>query len=74
MHAYDALHDREAMAAWLRTFVDAVAAEGGAWTDPATGLVFHRLPGHDLDPDAPAALFSGEQRNSSRGVRRRRGR
>jgi len=65
VHAYDALHDREAMAAWLRTFVESVAAEGGAWTDPASGLIFHRMPGHDLDPDVTAALFSGEQSNST---------
>jgi len=65
VHAYDALHDRDAMAAWLRTFVDAVPVEGGVWTDPGSGLVFHRTPGHELDPHATAALFSGEQSNST---------
>ncbi|NPC98408.1 hypothetical protein [Nocardioides sp. zg-DK7169] len=65
VHAYDALHDREAMAAWLRTFVGAVPVEGGVWTDPGSGLTFHRTPGHDLDPDATASLFSGEQSNST---------
>ena len=40
VHAYDALHDREAMALWQRAFADGLA-EGG--------LVFHRLPGHELD-------------------------
>jgi maltokinase len=56
VHAYDAVHDREAMTGWLRAFVD----------PPTDGdLVFHRLPGHDLDPDAHSTLFSGEQSNSS---------
>jgi maltokinase len=55
-HAYDAVHDRDAMALWLRAF-DAESAEGG--------LVFHRLPGHDLDLEATSTLFSGEQSNSS---------
>lgn len=59
VHAYDALHDREAMAGWLRAFVDATAAEAGE------GLRFHRLPGHDLDLEATSALFTGEQSNSS---------
>ncbi len=61
VHAYDALHDREAMACWLRSFVAAV-------DDPVsgpTGLTFHRLPGHELDPDVTASLFAGEQSNSS---------
>ncbi|MEX0428794.1 phosphotransferase [Nocardioides sp. DS6] len=61
VHAYDALHDREAMACWLRSF--ARAAEGPG--DPASPLVFHRLPGHDLDVEAHSTLFSGEQSNSS---------
>ena len=61
VHAYDALHDREAMAAWLRAF----GTCGDAATDPATGLTFHRLPGHELDLDAHSTLFSGEQSNSS---------
>ncbi len=37
-HAYDALHDREAMALWQRAF-DAAA------TEDVGGLRFHRLPG-----------------------------
>jgi maltokinase len=54
-HVYDALHDREAMACWLRSFVH-----------PSEGpLAFHRLPGHDLDLDVHSTLFSGEQSNSS---------
>ncbi len=56
VHAYDALHDRDAMAAWLHAF-----AEAGA----DTGLSFHQLPGYDLDLEAQASLFSGEQSNSS---------
>jgi maltokinase len=60
-HAYDALHDREAMASWLRSF-DAAAA--GTVTDES-GLRFHRLPGHDLDLAAQSSLLAGEQSNSS---------
>jgi maltokinase len=56
VHAYDAVHDREAMAGWLRAFDQQEAREE---------LVFHRLPGHDLDTDAHSTLFSGEQSNSS---------
>jgi maltokinase len=57
VHAYDALHDREAMALWQRAFDAAVEAPGG--------LQFHRLPGHQLDLEAHSTLFSGEQSNSS---------
>jgi maltokinase len=55
-HVYDALHDREAMACWLRSFAD-----------PPEGhrLAFHRLPGHELDLTVHSTLFSGEQSNSS---------
>jgi maltokinase len=53
---YDALHDREAMAAWLRSF-DAADAAGP--------LVFHRVADHKLDLTAHSTLFSGEQSNSS---------
>ncbi|HEX5088975.1 MAG TPA: hypothetical protein VFV89_14300 [Nocardioides sp.] len=55
-HAYDAAHDRDAMALWLRAFA-AESTEGG--------LEFHRLPGHELDLEASSTLFSGEQSNSS---------
>jgi maltokinase len=61
VHAYDAVHDREAMACWLRSF-DAAA------TGPVGGdgpLTFHRIPGHQLDTGAHSALFAGEQSNSS---------
>jgi maltokinase len=61
VHAYDAMHDRDAMALWQRAF-DAAAESG---TVEAGGLVFHRLPGHDLDLEAHSTLFSGEQSNSS---------
>jgi maltokinase len=57
-HAYDAVHDRDAMALWQRAFDAPETSEG-------SGLVFHRLPGHDLDLDATSTLFSGEQSNSS---------
>lgn len=62
VHAYDALHDKEAMACWLRSFV---AAEADGSTTDGSGLTFHRLPGHVLDADAHSTLFSGEQSNSS---------
>jgi maltokinase len=58
VHAYDALHDREAMALWQRAF-------DTAGSDAVDGLVFHRLPGHELDLEARSTLFSGEQSNSS---------
>ena len=54
-HVYDAVHDRDAMACWLRSFAE----------QPAGRLTFHRLPGHDLDLEAHSTLFSGEQSNSS---------
>ncbi len=60
VHAYDALHDREAMALWQRAF-DAAAAG----VVEVGGLRFHRLPGHTLDIEAHSTLFSGEQSNSS---------
>jgi len=49
--AYDAAHDRAAMAHLLHAFGERPG--------------FVRLPGHDLDLDAPGSLFSGEQSNSS---------
>ena len=64
VHAYDALHDRAAMDAWLRAFDRAAGETGGNLHDPS-GLRFHRLPGHDLDLTVHSTLFSGEQSNSS---------
>jgi len=61
VHAYDVIHDRDAMAVYLRAF--AAAAETGEATEGA--LRFHRLPGHDLDLEAMSTPFSGEQSNSS---------
>jgi maltokinase len=55
VHAYDAVHDREAMAAYLRAFA----------YPPDGPLEFHRLPGTEVDPTAPSTPFSGEQSNSS---------
>ncbi len=55
---YDALHDRESMALWLRAFDLASSATRGL-------LHFHRVPGHELDLEAHSTLFSGEQSNSS---------
>jgi maltokinase len=54
-HAYDAVHDREAMAAYLRAFA----------YPPDGSLQFHRLGADELDPTAPSTPFSGEQSNSS---------
>lgn len=65
VHAYDALHDREAMGSWLRAFDQAAREAGGNLTDPDSRLAFHRLPGHDLDLTAHSTLFAGEQSNSS---------
>ena len=55
-HVYDAVHDRDAMAGWLRC-VRRGRADGG--------LEWHRVPGHELDTEAHSTLFSGEQSNSS---------
>jgi maltokinase len=55
VHAYDALHDREAMALLLESFAN----------PPAGPLRFERLPGHDLDLEAHSTLLTGEQSNSS---------
>jgi maltokinase len=65
VHAYDALHDRDAMDSWLRAFDRAAHEQGGNLSDDHSGLRFHRLPGHDLDLTAHSTLFSGEQSNSS---------
>ena len=54
-HAYDAVHDREAMATYLRAFA----------FPPDGPLAFHRLPGPPLDPTALSTPFTGEQSNSS---------
>jgi maltokinase len=55
VHAYDAIHDREAMAAYLRAFA----------YPPDGSLGFHRLPGEELDASAPSTPYTGEQSNSS---------
>jgi len=60
VHAYDAVHDRQAAALWLEEFCR--AADG---TVAVGDLRFHRLPGHDLDAASHSTLFSGEQSNSS---------
>jgi maltokinase len=54
-HAYDAVHDREAMGAYLRAFA----------FPPDGPLSFHRLPGQEIDPAAHSTPFTGEQSNSS---------
>ncbi len=60
VHAYDAMHDRLATALWLEAFDEARTVPG-----PEGDLVFHRLPGHELDLTTHSTLFSGEQSNSS---------
>jgi len=56
VHAYDAVHDRVAMAYLLEAFD----------RPPQTGhLRFERLTGHDLDLTTHSTLFTGEQSNSS---------
>ena len=54
-HAYDAIHDREAMAAFLRAFA----------FPPDGPLTFRTLPGVHLDAAAPSSPLSAEQSNSS---------
>jgi len=61
VHAYDAIHDREAMALYLRAF--AAAAEHGVLEQES--LTFHRLPDHELDLEVVSTPFTGEQSNSS---------
>ncbi|MGH3370406.1 MAG: maltokinase N-terminal cap-like domain-containing protein [Nocardioidaceae bacterium] len=56
VHAYDAMHDRQATAQWLTAFA-------GRHQDEE--MVFHRLEGHELDLDVHSSLFSGEQSNST---------
>jgi len=63
LHAYDALHDREATSVYLRGFERAAREDDGSYD--LGGLRFHRLPGHDLDVESHSSLFSGEQSNSS---------
>jgi maltokinase len=55
---YDAVHDREAMQAWLRAFADS--------TPTSPRGAFHRTSAeHDLDLESHSSLYSGEQSNSS---------
>lgn len=56
VHAYDALHDRASTALWLKAFDEGRSGDH---------LVFHRVPGHELDVAVHSTLFSGEQSNSS---------
>lgn len=61
VHAYDAVHDRSAMALYLRAFAESVPG-----VEPAgDGLRFRRVPGHELDTDVHSTLFPGQQSNSS---------
>lgn len=56
---YDAVHDRDAMQVWLRSYVGQTA-EG---LDPRVSFV--RVDDHEFDLEAHSTLFSGEQSNSS---------
>ncbi len=61
-YLFDAVHDRYAMALWLRAFV-AAEENGEARID---GLRFRRVPGGaPLDPALRGSPLSGEQSNSS---------
>ena len=60
-HAYDAVHDRDAMALWLHAFSREASGRG----DHSQSLAFHRLEGHEIDLTVHSTLFSGEQSNSS---------
>ncbi|MFS0911297.1 phosphotransferase [Microbacterium sp. 179-I 3D2 NHS] len=61
-YLFDAVHDRVAMALWLRAFV--AAEDGGEAT--IDGLRFRRVPGQPaLDPGLRGSPLSGEQSNSS---------
>ena len=55
VHAYDAVHDRDAMAVFLRAFA----------FPPDGPLAFRTLPGVRLDATAPSTPLSAEQSNSS---------
>ena len=57
--AYDAVHDRDAMARYLQAFAETEDSR------ELGGLTFHRLPGHEFDTEAHSTLFTGEQSNSS---------
>ncbi|WP_156760292.1 maltokinase N-terminal cap-like domain-containing protein [Microbacterium karelineae] len=61
--AYDAVHDRDAMALWLDAF--AVATPSAPREVP--GARFHRVAAAavELDPDASSSPLTGEQSNSS---------
>jgi maltokinase len=61
VHSYDALHDREAMAVYLRTFAETPPDA----PRPYGGVTFHRVGDYDLDTGSHSTLFRGEQSNSS---------
>jgi len=56
---YDAVHDRDAMQVWLRSY----AGKTADGLDPR--VAFTRVYDHELDLEAHSTLFSGEQSNSS---------
>ncbi len=55
--AYDALHDHEMTPHLLASFASATRYDDG--------LVFHRVPGHEIDTGARSAVLTGEQSNTS---------
>jgi maltokinase len=56
VHAYDAVHDHDAMALWLAGFAGRLES---------TALTFRRVGDPELDVEARSALMSAEQSNSS---------
>ncbi|WP_375433200.1 hypothetical protein [uncultured Friedmanniella sp.] len=58
--AYDALQDPEACAVLLRALLDEQAQQTAE-----TRLVFHLSAARGLSPDLPAAVFTGQQSNTS---------
>jgi maltokinase len=57
VHAYDAVHDHEAMHVWLTSFAGR--------HEPDSALTFRRVGEPELDEQARSALMSAEQSNSS---------
>jgi maltokinase len=57
VHAYDAVHDHEAMRLWLAGFAGQPA--------PDSAVTFRRVGDPEIDTDARSALMSAEQSNSS---------
>jgi maltokinase len=57
VHAYDAVHDHDAMHTWLSAFAGQRAS--------VPSMTFHRVGEPEIDVDVRSALMSAEQSNSS---------